>query len=352
MITITHISQIRAAQFDEIWAIMRFPKKLPKGVSHVPQLSPSKELWQLYMSERDAGRWNKETFETVYVPKFLLEMLSTEAKEKLKELLAKASAGKRICLYCVCPDESLCHRAVIGGLLQWMARGLHLDIEIKGLQMDYSQYGQQYAATAAPSITIPGIRGKQPHTMCFTGVRPNKLCGYKREPYKPFIRQLTILLKEYYKIGIRFFVTGGAQGFDQLAFWAIHGLKQEYGDIHNVVYVPFAGQESIWPKQGVFSQADYSQMLSHADDIVLLRNEKPVTKRDIISALYSRNEAMVNHTDLVLALQNDWNWKDSDNGGTAHCMQYALTQRRPIHRLSYTTGSELVLTQCSDALDD
>lgn len=352
MITITNIQNIRNKSYDEIWAIMRSVKNLAANVIHVPELAPSGNLFQFYLKKRDTGNWNETVFQTQYVPHFLKELKQEQATQKMTELITKSRQGKSICLYCVCPDETVCHRSVIGGILQWLVKGLNWDVnQIQGLGRDYSSYGKLYS-TAAPPLTMPLTQKSSLYSMCFTGVRPNKLCGYERDPYKPFVKQMTGFLRQYADMGIQKYVTGGAQGFDQLTFWAVNALKTDYPEIQNIVYVPFKGQESVWSKYGVFSQQDYAQMLKYADDIKYVFTEKANTKKEASHMLKVRNESMVNETDLVVALQNDMNWKTAKIGGTAHCMQYAWSQRRPIHRLSYTTDSYLTLTDCYDAMID
>ena len=62
-------------------------------------------------------------------------------------------------------------------------------------------------------------------TICFTGHRPNKMAGYKHENYCSFLNSLEEHLQKYLDAGFTKFITGGAQGADQLAFWAVHRLK-------------------------------------------------------------------------------------------------------------------------------
>lgn len=95
------------------------------------------------------------------------------------------------------------------------------------------------------------------NTICFTGPRPAKLYGYtKKEEYQKIVNQLKEIIRGFAKFGIKNYITGGAQGFDQLAFWAVNSLKKEY-DIQNIVYIPFQGQERLWKKTGMFGQKDY-----------------------------------------------------------------------------------------------
>lgn len=323
MVTVTNIRNIKEGAYDEIWAVMRSNKRLPHYAMHVPELSPSWGLFYKYQELKASGEWGKEAFASVYVPQFLMEMKSPAAQAKLKELIEKSSQGKHICIYCVCPDESICHRFVLAGILS-------LYTDVIGVSGNYQAYGSMYQKM----LEEMPVKGKV--TAAFSGPRPKKLCGYDRDLYKPFIAQLTAMLETYYANGFRRFITGGAQGFDQVAFWAAYRLKQKCPDVHVAVYVPFKGQESIWAKEGCFSQGDYQKMLTLADEVAYIQEEKPGTKQGIVHALFWRNERMVDDADTLIALCNEEDWRTAP-GGTAGCMQYASRRAVPIHRIMYRT---------------
>ena len=77
-------------------------------------------------------------------------------------------------------------------------------------------------------------------TMSFTGRRPKDLFGYVKENYVPLVNKLTDELIQFYKEqGFDTFITGGAQGFDQLAFWAVDRMKRQGYMVKNIVYAPF-----------------------------------------------------------------------------------------------------------------
>ena len=168
-------------------------------------------------------------------------------------------------------------------------------------------------------------------SVCFTGHRPNGLCGYNLENYSTFNKQLYKFLIDLYNKDVRIFVTGGAQGFDQLSFWAVNKLKSKYSDIQNIVYVPYKGQELRWGKFGPFSQNDYNQMLSKADKVIYLCENTP---ENWTQALMYRNHKMVDDTDFVIALYSGQDWQDS-KGGTAECMRYATRHNKEIIQLDY-----------------
>lgn len=111
-----------SSEYDEVWLIVRSIRSLtqiPKVdtlVLHVPQLSPSQDLFKCYLSWRNQGLWNKETFETYYKPRFLKEMEGEDAQRVLNLLTNKAKT-KNILLVCFCEDESICHRSLVYSLI-------------------------------------------------------------------------------------------------------------------------------------------------------------------------------------------------------------------------------------------
>ena len=216
MITIGSFKDI-SDEYDEIWLIVRSLKNMPYVpntiVYHIPVLSPSTELFQCYLSWKDSGHWNKQTFETLYKPRFLKEMESTEAQGMLALLKSKSERGKHILLACYCASDEMCHRSIVYQLV-----------------MNKS--------------------------MCATGRRPKDLHGYDHDKYIPMVEATKECLREHIRNGYTRFVSGGAQGFDQIFFWAVNALKREGYNIKNVVYVPFRGQERAWKATGLFSQAE------------------------------------------------------------------------------------------------
>lgn len=139
MVTITQISKINYDEYDEVWAIVRSLKHPDPHMRHVPELSPSWGLFRKYMSLRDAGNWNQDTFQEIYVPQFLEEMQGKEQKALLNELFL---SDKHICAACFCYKEDLCHRSIVGGMLQGAG------LEVRGLSRDYSHYFGQWKETA------------------------------------------------------------------------------------------------------------------------------------------------------------------------------------------------------------
>lgn len=175
-------------------------------------------------------------------------------------------------------------------------------------------------------------------TMCFTGIRPKDLHGYDHDLYIPIVKAteqalVNIITSEHYEE----FITGGAQGFDQLAFWAVNRLKRRGYNIYNTVFVPFKGQERIWKKTGLFSKEEYSLMLHLADKVIYVNEIDINNKISILTALHNRNHAMIDKSDAVFGLYPDSRWTLATRGGTASCLRYALSQNKQIYQLSNTT---------------
>ena len=174
------------------------------------------------------------------------------------------------------------------------------------------------------------------HTACFTGGRPKSLyptyayAESRRKDYNHMIEKIyQHLVHLYDEYHIYRFISGGAQGFDQLAFQAVARLKQLHPDVQNIVYVPFKHQESKWMNNGLFSQEEYRNMLSQADEIKICTPQlDPRTSNYglVARALYYRNECMCNDSSIVIGQYPDDTWiNPATKGGTAACLRYAST---------------------------
>lgn len=112
------IGNMDASKYDEVWVCVRSLGNVKTGgnIYHVPQLSPSADLFHAYLSWKKQGIWSKDQFDNVYTPRFLKEMESKEARSYL-DLLRDKTKTKNIYVCCFCDDESLCHRSLIRRLL-------------------------------------------------------------------------------------------------------------------------------------------------------------------------------------------------------------------------------------------
>ena len=133
---------------DEVWCIVRSLKTMPYygnniPVFHVPDLSPSEELFHDYLHWRDYGMWGETKFIKEYVPRFLNEMHNVPNRKALSALWF-AQRKKNILLLCFCDEENTCHRSIIAGLLQGVY--FHEEKVMVVAERDYSEYYTQYKA--------------------------------------------------------------------------------------------------------------------------------------------------------------------------------------------------------------
>jgi uncharacterized phage-like protein YoqJ len=175
-------------------------------------------------------------------------------------------------------------------------------------------------------------------TICFTGRRPKNLWGYEKNNYVGLVNQLKEVLKTLHSVGYVRCISGGAQGFDQIAFWAVNALKREGYYFENVVYVPFRGQSSVWKAEGLFSQKEYNLMLGLADEVVYVGEKTSEEKSEITKLLHNRNHAMVDDSDFIIGLYPDKSWEKADKpSGTAECLRYAKEQNKRILQIAPQT---------------
>ena len=150
-------------------------------------------------------------------------------------------------------------------------------------------------------IDISRVLNEKQKTICFTGHRPNRLAGYaNKDPYFVLVGKLKEELTPLIRQGYTRFITGGAQGIDQLAFWAVEGLKKSGYAICNFVYVPYEGQELRWSEKGMFSQQEYRFMLEKADGVVYLYRKGQSFR--IVDALMGRNHALCDVSDKIIGV--------------------------------------------------
>lgn len=118
MIAVENVRTVKVEKYDEVWAIVRSWRGGRSGIKQVVALSPSWDLFKWYRQQVQAGTWGWEAFELGYVPRFLQEMHSAEARQALNELWRLDKAGKRVAICCFCDDYDLCHRSIVAGMLK------------------------------------------------------------------------------------------------------------------------------------------------------------------------------------------------------------------------------------------
>jgi len=184
-------------------------------------------------------------------------------------------------------------------------------------------------------------------TLCFTGHRPTsrghvKLTGWNwHNPWdNDAIKRIAPALINHcqYLINlhnITTFISGGALGIDQIAFWAVQKLKVKYGyaQVKNILAIPCSDQSSVWKKDAI--TAWYDKSIAIADEVIYVDTlsgySNGIPGKHTNVKLVLRNRYMVDRSDYVLAV-----W-DGSVGGTKDCVTYAQRSGKNIYVLNPTS---------------
>lgn len=145
-----------------------------------------------------------------------------------------------------------------------------------------------------------------------TGHRPSKAGGYSKEAHADLV---LLAYKYLYSLPEKpIIISGMALGWDQALARAAMTA-----DLELWAYIPFVGQQSVWPKG---SRDYYNFLLEYA-------SKKVICSTGLYTAtkMQVRNERMVDDSDVILAY-----W-DGSAGGTGNCIRYAIEKDKPIINL-------------------
>lgn len=161
---------------------------------------------------------------------------------------------------------------------------------------------------------------------CFTGHRPDKLYGYdlSNEKYKLLANKLELVIVNLIeKHNVDIFISGGALGFDTLAFSVVNRVKKRYPHIKNELAVPFENQDIKWQYQ---SKKTYEKIKALSDVITYVDELDEYKAVENVgdyhpAKMQKRNQFMVDTSDFVVAC-----WDGVKKGGTYNCVSYAKKQ--------------------------
>lgn len=104
-------------------------------------------------------------------------------------------------------------------------------------------------------------------TMFYTGHRPKAIGKDAYDLDQPLFQEVlgktqSVLKYVYEKLGIRRLVFGGALGFDKIAFYAAHQMKQlsDFQDLKLVLAIPFEEQPLSWVADDVVRQVRFRDL--------------------------------------------------------------------------------------------
>lgn len=184
-------------------------------------------------------------------------------------------------------------------------------------------------------------------TGSFTGHRPNKLgnCYSLTDKQSKYIKSklAPVLIDLIVKEGIERFISGGAIGFDQIAFWTVQGLKNNgYPEVKNIVAVPFKNQAIKWTDSE--TQHWYKKMIEVADEVVYVDELMDYKVEGVpigeyhVAKMQKRNEYMVDKSRIVVSA-----W-DGTKGGTGNCCRYVRKVGKTLYNLKPQYDFDLDIT--------
>ena len=151
-------------------------------------------------------------------------------------------------------------------------------------------------------------------TLFFTGHR-----DFYHTAGSPSFETLKEIIRVFIKKGYKYFVAGGAIGFDTMAAECVLKLKSEGEDISLVLMLPCKDQDIKW---GLWERRKYRRMLSLADRVVYTAEEYSR------GCMLARDRAMADCSSACIA------YCTKHSGGTAYTVEYASKKGLPITNIA------------------
>lgn len=159
-------------------------------------------------------------------------------------------------------------------------------------------------------------------TVCCTGHRPKGFPWDYRDvdcdSHQEYLESLACFIDSLIRWkGFDYFICGGAIGADMDFADIVIGLRDNYyPHIKLEIAVPCKNQDLKWTDE---DKERYQKILKKADTVNVL------SEKYTPSCMLDRNDYMVNHSDLVIAI-----WNGGMRGGTFHTIKYAEKTGKPI----------------------
>ena len=183
-------------------------------------------------------------------------------------------------------------------------------------------------------------------TVCFTGQNVKSLCGFNHDSYLYLVKQLkSTVLDMVTKMNVTRFITFGAQGFEQLVFWAVQALRtgkidgNKYPHVENVVMLPCNNYGHNWSKTGTFGRKQLEMIKAQATSVIYNETyDKPLRRKDLTDAIKRCHVDAIAQSDMCFALSNNKTWNDPQQivyGNVTEFMRWAYAYKKPLYQINY-----------------
>lgn len=151
-------------------------------------------------------------------------------------------------------------------------------------------------------------------TLFFTGHRD----VYRADGAHHF-NNLEKTIVSFIEKGYKYFISGGAVGFDQMAAECVLKLKDGGADISLVFMLPCRDQDAKWSES---EKRKYRRLLEQADEVTYVSEE--YTRY----CMFERDRAMADASSACIA------YCTKASGGTAYTVEYAIKKGIPVTNIA------------------
>lgn len=155
----------------------------------------------------------------------------------------------------------------------------------------------------AKGIKMDGDNTKKSITCCFSGHRRIPGSLYDELEYR-----LSCTLESLVMRGFRYFVNGGALGFDTMSALLVLKMKNRYPDIKLIMELPCRDQDRYWRQQ---DKEVYAGILAGADEVLYTADSY------YNGCMHERNRRMIDRSSVCICYLTE------DSGGTYYTVMKA-----------------------------
>ena len=103
MIKTMNIRNVNYADFDEVWAIVRSLKHPSPKMKQVTSLSPDWNLFKTYLNLKESGKWNADSFHSIYQPQFMDQIAHDANSTSIRDFKNSRCSREKHCARLLLP---------------------------------------------------------------------------------------------------------------------------------------------------------------------------------------------------------------------------------------------------------